>query len=155
MRVKFLAAVLLIASFSCTKTEDMPTPAEAISGLYKAAAYYDIEAIEIKYPINGQTIELRISPVSADKVRVEVNSTVNGFYSPGAAAVYPEVAVTEITCNQCPYGKAFRLQLTPPVNAGTPANTIWFNPEYKAYYSYIPPNFPRGSVQISFVRTAK
>lgn len=154
MKLKLLAAVLLIiGSVSCKKAVEEPTPAEAISGVYEAKTYNGVVIPLMTYPINGQTITLRILPVSKDTVRVEVNSTSNGFYSPGAATIYPKVFVKESNCNTCQYTRIYTIALAPPVNQGTSENSIWFDPKNNAYYTFIPPNYTTGAVQTVFVKT--
>jgi hypothetical protein len=162
MKFKLLAAVLLIASFSCQKTADElpvtpPTLAEAISGSYTASTHNVFSEITA-YPINGQTIKLLISAVSTDKVRVEIHSAPNGVYSPGSVLVYPEVTVKqrEGACNTCTPGlPVFQLDMAPPTHAGSLENAIWFDHAGRAYYTYIPPNYTKGAVQTTFLRTGE
>jgi hypothetical protein len=104
------------------------------------------------YPINGETITVQIDPVSRDSVQVKIISTQNGFYSPGASAIYSKVYVKEINCTSCQFRRSYTLTLAPPTHSGTAENTIWFDPTSNAYYTYIPPGYTKGAVQTVFVK---
>jgi hypothetical protein len=153
MKCKPIAGVLLtIGLISCRKNMDEHSAALTISGIYEAKTYQSFGNV-ITYPINGQTISLQINPVSKDSVRVQINSTFNGFYSPGNAAIYPEVYVEESICSNCQHYSIYEISLAPQVHPGTLENTIWVDPDNNAYYTYIPPNDNAGAVQTIFVKT--
>ncbi|HEY4876871.1 MAG TPA: hypothetical protein VIH86_14930 [Puia sp.] len=154
MRLKiaflFYIGVMLI---SCNKTAVISSPAQAISGKYEAKTYNDVFSALVYYPINGQTMSLQIDPISKDSVRVEVNSTVNGFYSPGNSKIYPSVfVVKKVNANE-QFDGMFIIALAPSVDPGTLENSIWFDSQNNAYYTFIPPNYTKGAIQTMFVRT--
>lgn len=151
--IRFFVAFFPIATLlSCNKItiENIPA-ARAVSGVFIAKTYQSFGS-PIPYPINGQTIQLQIDPVAKDTVRVQVNSTQNGFYSPGELAVYPKVYVQEKPCSNCAGVKLYTLNLAPPVDAGTLENSIWLDAQRNAYYTYIPPGYNKGAVQTVFVK---
>jgi len=145
-----LSAILL----GCNKSAVQPlTAAQAISGSYTAATYQSF-GISKAYPINGQTIQIQISPVAADSVMVKVFSTVNGFYSPGTASTYPSVFVKTLNCISCQFSQFYSVCLSAPIDPGTLENTIVLQPAYdnKASYYYIPPNYDKGAVETILTR---
>ena len=153
MKFKLIVLILILIQFCCKKTTNNPASAQIISGRYQANTYNNGGSPNILYPINGQTITLQIDPVSDDSVSVQVNSTINGSYSPGGNAVYPNTAVHETICSNCQYDKTYSISLGSQLNPGTLENTIWFDPNNNAYYTYIPPNYTKGTVQTIFVKT--
>ncbi len=148
----FTAFFLITTLLSCNKItiENIPA-AQAVSGIFAAKTYQSFGS-PIPYPINGQTIQLQIDPVAKDTVRVQVNSTQNGIYSPGEFAVYPKVYVQEKPCTNCGGVILYTLSLAPPLDAGTLENSIWFDAQRNAYYTYIPPGYNKGAVQTVFVK---
>ena len=153
MAGKFASLLLLaILCLGCRKSVVELTPAQQVSGAYEAKTYNDVFSPLMTYPINGKTITLQIEPVSRDSALVKVLSTKNGFYSPGDSAIYPKVYVKEINCTSCQYHRTYTLTLAPPISPGTMENTIWFDPNNNAYYTYIPPDYTKGEVQTVFVK---
>ena len=153
MRHKIIFLIFLTYGFvSCGKSVEELTPAQAVSGTFLAKKYDDIVSPLMTYPINGKTITLQIDPVTRDSVLVKVLSTQNGFYSPGDSAIYSKVYVKEINCTSCQYHRTYTLTLAPPTFPGTADNTIWFDPNNNAYYTYIPPGYTKGGVQTVFVK---
>ena len=88
MKLTTFAVLLFFAPylFGCKKNSSVPAPAQAISGTYKASTYQGLGNF-IHYPINGQTISLKIEAVAKDTVNVQITSASNGFYSPGGPAL--------------------------------------------------------------------
>jgi hypothetical protein len=153
--VKVKLLIVLVFAFgllSCKKTSVEASPGQAISGTYEAKTYDSFGQV-MNYPLNAQTMSIQITAVSKDSARVEVNSTTNGYYSPGDAAVYPKVMVTETICANCQYCKTYKISFAPPVDPGTLENSIWFDPQYNAYYTYIPPGYTKGAVQTVLVKS--
>jgi hypothetical protein len=153
MKSKLIFLVFLTYGFvSCGKSAEEVTPAQAVSGNFLAKTFDGVALPLMAYPINGKTIKLEINPVSRDTVEVKVFSTQNGFYSPGDSAMYSKVYVKEIDCKSCQYHRTYTLALAPPTFPGTADNTIWFDPNNNAYYTYIPSGYTKGAVQTRFVK---
>jgi hypothetical protein len=153
MKFRFIFLLFLTYVFvGCEKSVDEPTPAQAVSGTFLAKTWNGVALGSMAYPINGETITVQIDPVSRDSVQVKIISTQNGFYSPGASAIYSKVYVKEINCTTCQYRRSYTLTLAPPTNAGTAENTISFDPNGNAYYTYIPPGLTNGAVQTVLVK---
>lgn len=154
--MKFKFAIIIILTYlliGCNKSVIEPTAAEAISGTYEAKTYQAFDD-ELTYPINSQTIRIQIDAVSKDTVKVQVNSSINGFYSPGDTAIYPKVFVKETVGSNLQYRKSYQIFLAPPINNGTAENSISFEPDYdnKASYIYSPPGYTLGAVETILVR---
>lgn len=146
--------ILAISLLNCKKTEVEVTPAKQISGIFEAKTYDNgFNSRLMNYPINGQSLKIDIKYVSQDTVSVHLISTVNGFYSPGIDTTFSKVYVVEDMNPNRQQPKIFRLKLAPPVNISTLENSIWFDSNLNAYYSYIPPNYKLGAVQTVFAKT--
>jgi hypothetical protein len=153
MKPKVVFLILFTYGFvSCRKSVGELTPAQAVSGTFLAKTYNDIVSPLMTYPINGKTIKLQINPVSTDSVRVQVFSTQNGYYSPGDSTIYSKAFVKSINCLSCQYPRTYTITLAPPTSTGTADNTIWFDLNNNAYYTYIPPGYTKGDVQTVFVK---
>lgn len=72
-----------------------PARAPAIEGTYIADTYYNKLGVGGFYPIQGQTMTLRLTSVSDDSIRVEIKATPNGDYSPGSNRLYHKVLVDQ------------------------------------------------------------
>jgi hypothetical protein len=79
---------------------------------------------------------------------VNVNSSYNGFYSPGNSAYYPRVRVLPTILSG-----AYYITLAPPLDSGSGENTISFDLVKKGYYIYVPPSYKQGAVQSIFIKT--
>lgn len=81
---------------SCNQPQiDFPKRAPAIEGTYQAGTYYNKTGVSDFYPIQGQTITLKLTAVADDSVRVEIKATPNGDYSPGSNRVYEKLLVNQ------------------------------------------------------------
>jgi hypothetical protein len=148
MKLNIVIIMLLsLSTNSCNKNTNNRSPAQAISGSYISYSYQGIDST-IFYPINGQNISLEIREVSNDTVQVNVNSSYNGFYSPGNSSYYPRLHVLSTSLPG-----AYYITLAPPLDSGSGENTISFDLMNKAYYIYVPPNYKKGAVQSIFVKT--
>ena len=146
--MKFKFAIIIFLTYSligCKKSVIEPTAAEAISGTYEAKTYHAFDD-ELTYPINSQTIRIQIDAVSKDTVRVQVNSSINGFYSPGESAIYPKVFVKETVGSNLQYRKSYQIFLAPP----TRANASKFYRTGVFLNSYAPIRQPAASFMLSF-----
>ena len=146
--------ILAIILLNCKKTEVEVTPAKQISGVYEAKTYDDgFNSKLMNYPINGQSIKLDIKFVSQDTVSVHLISTINGFYSPGIDTTFSKVYVVQDINPIRQQSKIFRLKLSSPVNPLTLENSIWFDSNLNAYYTFIPPKYKLGAVQTILAKT--
>ena len=81
---------------SCDQPQiDFPKRAPAIEGTYQADTYYNKMGVSDYYPIKSQTMTLKLTAVTDDSVRVEINATSNGDYSPGNNRVYEKLLVNQ------------------------------------------------------------
>lgn len=89
-----LIALLLVNS--CNQPQiDFPARALAIEGIYRADTYYNKTGVGDSYPIHGQTMTLKLISISNDCVRVEIEATPNGDYSPGSNRVFEKLLVNQ------------------------------------------------------------
>jgi hypothetical protein len=87
-----LSLVMPLTLVSCSKTDvSLPEPAPAIEGIYKATTFFSSDTLS--YPIQGQTMTLKLTSVSRDSVRVEIEAAPNGSYSPGGNRTYEKLVV--------------------------------------------------------------
>jgi hypothetical protein len=94
-RLIYLLLAIGLAS-SCNQPQiDFPKRAPAIEGTYHADTYYNKTGVGDIYPIQGQTMTLRLTAIADDSVRVEIDATPNGDYSPGGNQVYEKLLVNQ------------------------------------------------------------
>ena len=145
------ASFLLLVGASCR--HDDVEPAQSVEGTYQAKDYNHFSQFSNSYPINGQTLSLHISYVSADTVSVEITpsaatgSLPDGVYSPTQTLVYPK-AYVETLPNMTTY-----IYLTgKPTTVGAPAeNQIWiYKGNQIADYIFTPKQTPHFSTDIRF-----
>jgi hypothetical protein len=154
MKSKYILIILIsVGLISCRKSSEFESPSQAIAGDYEAETYNNGTSPLINYPINGETMRLQIQLISKDSVSVNVSSSVNGFYSPGSSALYPSVFVAKKTDGNGQFAGLFMISLAPPIHAGTLENSIWFDQENNAYYTFVPPNYTKGAVQAIFTKS--
>ncbi|GAA4419478.1 hypothetical protein GCM10023187_53830 [Nibrella viscosa] len=80
-----LLFVLITLFYSCNNEKIvLPVPSSAIEGVYYAESYYSKSGEGMTYPILGKTMILKLTSVSKDSVKVELEATPNGDYSPGS-----------------------------------------------------------------------
>jgi hypothetical protein len=95
-----LSSYLQLLAVSLASSCDQPqikfsARAPAIEGTYVADTYYNKLGVGGFYPIQGQTMTLRLISVSDDSIRVEIKATPNGDYSPGSNRLYDKVLVDQ------------------------------------------------------------
>jgi hypothetical protein len=146
-----LLVCLVPGIFACNKTNHKLSSSEAISGTYTAQTYVGIDG-NMQYPINGQTLTMQVTPVSADSVQVHISSTPNGFFSPGASSDYNKLYVTPKICTNC-QSSTYTIALAPVIDPNSSENTIVFDKYSKAYYVYTPASYTKGEVETIFIRT--
>lgn len=92
----YLLVTAVGLSGSCNQPQiDFPKRAPAIEGTYQADTYYNKTGISNFYPIQGQTMTLKLTAVTDDSIRVEIKATANGDYSPGSNRVYEKLLVNQ------------------------------------------------------------
>lgn len=91
-----LLVIAMGLASSCDQPQiDFPKRAPAIEGTYQADTYYNKAGVSNFYPIQGQTMTLKLTAVTDDSVRVEIQATANGDYSPGSNRVYEKLLVNQ------------------------------------------------------------
>jgi len=136
----------LFVLISCKKSSVNRSASDAIQGSYTANIYTNGRII-LTYPINGKTFMMKIVHISEDSVEVTINSTANGFYSPGDTVINLKTAVETISCRSCQYPVTYQFALGALRLPGTLENVIWFDPSNNAYYTYVPKGYTQGAVQ--------
>lgn len=97
LRVRsYSSLIALILVNSCNQPQiDFPARAPAIEGIYRADTYYNKKGVSDIYPIQGQTMTLKLITISNDSIRVEIEATPNGDYSPGSNRVFEKLLVNQ------------------------------------------------------------
>ena len=90
---------------------------------------------------------MKIVKLTEDSVDLTINSTSNGFYSPGDTIIHLETAVETNNCSNCQFSMTYQIVLGRQPFAGTLDNKIWFDLLNNAYYTFIPNGYQGGAVQ--------
>jgi hypothetical protein len=99
IKLRLLGCLQLLAiglTSSCKQPQiNFPKRAPAIEGTYTADTYYNKMGVGDIYPIQGQTMTLKLTAVADDSIRVEIEAAPNGDYSPGGNRVYEKLLVNQ------------------------------------------------------------
>lgn len=127
-------------------------PIAPVLGHYQAS-YYQETSSPVNYPINNQTVELTLTAVSGDTVKVDILAAANGKYSPGKNVTYPKaVVVSKIKTDGT---VTYYVYLNQPTTTDCGSlNTLYIYSDYSLDYYFVSPvNQPCIGARIRFTKS--
>lgn len=123
---------------------NLPDSSTEIEGTYRAETYVDRSGVAASYPVQGQTMRLKVKRISKDSVRIELEAPPNGDFSSGKNLVYEKLFVQlefypDIINNQQVNCAEYRIKLS---NNSTYLRDLMRRPCKSSgilYYYYITP----------------
>lgn len=94
--ISFLLVTTIIFD-SCYQDKFVfPSASSQIEGTYQADSYYSKLGVSGFYPIQGQTMTLKLTSVGNDSVKVDIDASPNGDYSPGDKRTFERVIINQV-----------------------------------------------------------
>ena len=141
MKTLFWSLIMLIGICSCKDPSLDAVP--NVTGNY-VAQDFRLSTVPEPYPINGQTISVRITERSRDSVSVAIQATPNGIYSPGQNLTYNKAYVVVNKGAKGVVG-SYTIYLDGVVTEDL-TNVIMVYTNKTADYIFVPPGYTKGIV---------
>ncbi|WP_020606614.1 hypothetical protein [Spirosoma spitsbergense] len=104
-QVKYLLFTTAMLFDNCSQdTFVFPIASAQIEGVYEANSYYAKNGVSGAYPIQGQTMTLKLTSIGRDSVKVEIEAKPNGDYSPGSNRTFEKLVIEPVIVAQL-FGK--------------------------------------------------
>ena len=130
-------SLLVFVFYACKNKDATPDPAGFLAGEYVSDDYRGGQSAPIPFPINGQSVTMKITRVAANTVQVDIRAAANGEYSPGRDLTFPKAYIESRPADK---GKStYNVYFTPRTSGDlTDALQFYKSDNSLADYYYVP-----------------